>query len=170
MTSFATFDTCDLPGIALTSEEFRAYGQVLYPQVDGKGYDCEDAQLDISQGIPRFYLMRLEQRGMDFSRMTRHQRCTQCLGALQGKRWWLAVAPPAAIPSLDQLRVFEVSGGCFVKLHRGTWHAGPYFGEEWLDFYNLELSDTNVVDHDNYDFVEHLQLRFRILPAQPVTD
>jgi hypothetical protein len=31
--------------------------------------------------------------------------------------------------------------------------SGPLFdGEEAFDFYNLELSDTNVVDHNTHDY------------------
>ena len=36
----------------------------------------------------------------------------------------------------------------FIKLHQATWHAGPFFLEaQHMDFYNLELSDTNIADH-----------------------
>jgi len=36
---------------------------------------------------------------------------------------------------------------------QATWHAGPLFkGTPHMDFYNLELSDTNVVDHNTHDF------------------
>ncbi|MEN3362818.1 MAG: hypothetical protein V7606_92, partial [Burkholderiales bacterium] len=36
-------------------------------------------------------------------------------------------------------------------LHRGTWHAGPYFTWESIDFFNLEMADTNQVDSDHVD-------------------
>lgn len=36
---------------------------------------------------------------------------------------------------------------------QGTWHAGPLFsGHPHMDFYNLELSDTNVEDHNTHDY------------------
>ena len=48
-------------------------------------------------------------------------------------------------PEVEEIRVFRFSGPKFVKLHRGTWHAGPLFsGSSIMDFYNLELSNTNV--------------------------
>jgi hypothetical protein len=34
-------------------------------------------------------------------------------------------------------------------MHRGTWHAGPFFEDDEINFINLELSDTNEVDHQN---------------------
>jgi len=34
-----------------------------------------------------------------------------------------------------------------LALKRGTWHAGPSFTESPVDFLNLELADTNEVDH-----------------------
>ena len=51
-----------------------------------------------------------------------------------------------AFPTEEDLAVFRIPSGTFVKLHAGTWHAGPLFASEpHMDFYNLELSDTNVV-------------------------
>lgn len=139
-----------LPVHPISCDRFQPFGQLILPTEDGKMFDDEDAQLSLSQGIPRFYIMRLEHRGMQFARITRHQRCTQCLGSLEGKSWMLAVAPPgeAKRPAVEEITAFEIPGNCFVKLHVGTWHAGPYFTHDFVDFYNLELSDTNVVDHD----------------------
>ena len=38
-------------------------------------------------------------------------------------------------------------------MEKGLWHAGPFFdGVEKMDFYNLELSDTNVTDHNSHVF------------------
>ncbi len=46
----------------------------------------------------------------------------------------------------------RIPAGTFIKLHQGTWHAGPLFEEDSMAFYNLELSDTNVVDHNTHDY------------------
>ena len=54
-------------------------------------------------------------------------------------------------------------GNCFIKLETGTWHAGPYFDDDFIDFYNLELSDTNVIDHFTYDFLRFNNLEFEIV-------
>ncbi|GJW74450.1 putative ureidoglycolate hydrolase [Tanacetum coccineum] len=40
--------------------------------------------------------------------------------------------------------VFKISGPKFMKLDMGTWHAGPLFESHGMDFYNLELSNTNL--------------------------
>lgn len=51
-----------------------------------------------------------------------------------------------AYPQQGDLHLFRVPHGTFIKMHEATWHAGPLFeGAEYLDFYNLELADTNVV-------------------------
>ncbi|MEH2267748.1 MAG: Ureidoglycolate hydrolase, partial [Nostoc sp.] len=55
----------------VTSENFRPYGQVIFASLDGKTYDREDAQLNLQNGIPRFYVMRLEKRGRKFHKITR---------------------------------------------------------------------------------------------------
>jgi ureidoglycolate hydrolase len=148
----------------VTPENFRLYGQVIQAADDGKPYDTKDAQLQLQHGIPRFYIMRLHQRGRKFHRITRHSRCTQCLGSLEGKAWLIAVAPPGAIaqPNLEDIQAFYIPGNCFLKLEVGTWHAGPYFDTDFIDFYNLELSDTNLTDHDTCDLLKVYDRTFEI--------
>jgi len=150
----------------VTPENFRRYGQVISASLDGKNYDAEDAQLNLLQGIPRFYIMRLLQKGRQFHTMTRHVQCTQCLGSLEGKDWFIAVAPPnqtSQQPTLEEISAFRIPGNCFIKLEVGTWHAGPLFDQEFVDFYNLELSDTNVVDHFSHSFLKSHQLKLEII-------
>lgn len=149
----------------ITPENFNPYGQVIFPSVDGKLFDAEDAQLNLQNGIPRFYIMRLKKRGRKFHQITRHQQCTQCLGSLEGKDWLMAVAPPGdrARPNIEEMSAFRIPGNCFLKLEVGTWHAGPYFVHEFVDFYNLELSDTNVVDRFTHNFRQHDSLEFEIV-------
>jgi ureidoglycolate hydrolase len=149
----------------IISESFQHYGQVIFPTEDGKAYDAEDAQLNLQNGIPRFYIMRLTKRGRRFHKITRHIQCTQCLGSLQGKDWLLAVAPPnieLEQPRPEEIQAFRIPGNCFIKLEMGTWHAGPYFEHDVVDFYNLELKDTNIVDHFTHDFLKSHQLEFEI--------
>lgn len=148
----------------ISAEAFQPYGQVIFASEDGKAYDAAEAQLQLDQGTPRFYIMRLRQRGRQFSRITRHQKCTQCLGSLAGKSWLIAVAPAhsAEHPTPEAIVAFEIPGICFIKLHVGTWHAGPYFDGESVDFYNLELSDTNIVDHHTCDLKAVYGLEFLI--------
>jgi ureidoglycolate hydrolase len=150
----------------VTPENFRRYGQVIFPSQDGKVFDAEDANLVLDKGTPRFYIMRLERRGRKFHKITRHVQCTQCLGSLAGKDWLIAVCPPnngVDKPDLENITAFRIPGNCFIKLEIGTWHAGPYFEHEVVDFYNLELSDTNVVDHFTHDFLQSHQIEFEIV-------
>ena len=150
----------------ITQENFRPYGQVISASEDGKSFDAEDAQLNLQNGTPRFYIMRLHKRGRKFNKITRHVQCTQCLGSLEGKDWLIAVAPPnneTEQPALEDIAAFRIPGNCFIKLEIGTWHAGPYFEHEFVDFYNLELSDTNVVDHFTHSFLESHQIEFEMV-------
>ena len=142
-----------LPAIPITPENFSPFGQVITASEDGTPFSSEDAQLSLERGIPRFYIMRLHHRGLSFSTITRHMQCTQCLGSLEGQSWMLGVAPPspASQPDPNNIQVFRIPGNCFIKLNVGTWHAGPYFTADSVDFYNLELSDTNSVDHETVD-------------------
>lgn len=148
----------------LSSVAFLPFGQVIAASDDHTPFGTEDAQLQLQNGIPRFYIMRLHQHGRKFHKITRHQRCTQCLGSLNGKEWFLGVAPPdkAPLPTWEDVVVFRIPGTCFIKLEMGTWHAGPYFDDAWVDFYNLELSDTNLVDHDTCNLLESYGVEFEI--------
>ena len=147
----------------ISSESFASFGQVIWAEEDGKAFDHEDAQLKLDQGTPRFYIMRLEDKPLRFSQITHHKQCTQCLGALEGLDWYMAVAPAEAAPDESNLRAFRIPGNCFVKLEPGTWHAGPYFVHPAVSFYNLELSDTNVVDHHTHHF-DAEGVEFEIMP------
>ena len=147
--------TRDLPVQAITRTSFAPFGELITPIEDGVPFSEGDAKLDFSQGTPRLYIMRLPRKGLVFRQITRHRGVTQCLAALGGKSWMLAVAPPknfedkGAEPALDDITGFLIPGAVAVKLHRGTWHAGPFFEDDEINFINLELSDTNEVDHQN---------------------
>ena len=143
----------------VTPDAFAPFGTVISASADGDVFGPRDARLHLDAGTPRFYVMQLQRRPFRFERITRHRNVTQCLASNDGSPWLLAVAPPGdaddpnAEPALDDIRGFCIPGGVAVALHRGTWHAGPYFEQETLGFFNLELADTNAVDHQNSDLV-----------------
>lgn len=149
----------------ITKEHFKPYGQLIQPTANNKPFNQDDAQLNLNNGIPRFYIMHLKNTGRKFKQISRHLLCTQCLGSLEGKDWLMAVAPPSNNnkPNLDQLKAFKIPGNCFINLKVGTWHAGPLFDYDFVDFYNLELSDTNQADFHTYDFVKENNLEFEIV-------
>lgn len=145
-----------LPVRTATPETFSPYGYVVSGR-EAASHGPEDEALDLSAGRPRFYILRLPKRGRVFRDIARHCRVTQCLAAVGGAPWLLGVAPPRdlddprATPVLEEIEAFEVPGDVFVLLHRGTWHAGPYFEEARRDFFDLELQDTNDNDLTNVD-------------------
>jgi len=140
-----------------THANFSPYGVLIEPSDYGKAYDDDEPTLDLSAGQPRFYIMRSPYHGLSFTRITRHRLVTQCLAAREDKDWFIAVAPPGAsatAPNPDSLHAFHVPGHMGIKLHRGTWHAGPFFKWDWVDFFNLELTDTNQTDSDHAELNE----------------
>jgi len=145
--------TMELPVQPLSAEAFAAFGTVISKSEDGVPFGPQDAQLDLSRGTPRFYNMRLPGRGLSFNRITRHRAVTQALASVGGFDWVMAVAPPIALdepdaePQLEDIRAFLIPGDVAVMLHVGTWHAGPLFDAQEMSFFNLELADTNIVDH-----------------------
>jgi ureidoglycolate hydrolase len=81
-----------------------------------------------------------------------------------GAEWYIAVAPAGdlsegGIPLLEEIRAFAIPGDVAITMKKGTWHSGPYFQPEMLGFVNLELSDTNVVDHHSYQLDRELNVR-----------
>lgn len=176
-----------LRAVEATPESFASFGQVIAASPDGDEFGPHDAQLDLSRGVPRFYIMRLEDRPLKFSSITHHASVTQCLGSIGGQDWYLGVAKPSIVDGASELSdqegrkpvrspaghyylppdpadvcVFRVSGAKFLKLNKGTWHAGPLFKADAVDFYNLELSNTNVVDHTTHHFKKHDGITFVI--------
>jgi len=151
----------------IDTESFAPFGQVIAPGADGAPFGPGDAQLVLSNGTPRLYIMRLSARGLAFDRITRHVRVTQCLAAMGERAWLLAVAPPlapddlAAMPDPATIKAFRISGALGIKLHRGTWHAGPFFDAPTMDFLNLELADTNEADHVNCHLARDHGVSFR---------
>ena len=82
----------------LSAEAFAPLGMVGQPLPDG-AHGPGDVALDLSQqGRPRFYSMRLADRGTVFDLMERHDRVTQCLGTIEGRPRLIAVAPDLAGP------------------------------------------------------------------------
>ncbi len=153
-----------LPAQPITAETFAPFGQVIFPIADDILFGPQDAQLKLDAGLPRFYIMELAHQGLRFRTITRHRRCTQCLGALEGKDWVIGVAPPGAAeqPDPQTIQAFHIPGNCFIKLEMGTWHAGPYFTHPTVSFYNLELSDTNITDHQTCNLADTFGLEFEI--------
>ncbi|PPD83815.1 hypothetical protein GOBAR_DD19249 [Gossypium barbadense] len=175
-----------LKPIEATPESFKEFGQVIEASPDGEEFGPTDAQLDLSKGIPRFYIMNLQNRPLKFSTITHHASVTQCLGSIGGHVWYLGIAKPSLVdseevknekgkiavlsrsghfyvpPAVDDVRVFRIAGPKFIKLNRGTWHAGPLFKADAMDFYNLELSNTNVVDHTTHVFKKENGVIFSI--------
>ncbi|CAI9091018.1 OLC1v1025935C1 [Oldenlandia corymbosa var. corymbosa] len=128
--------------------------------------------------------MHLEDQRPRFSKISHHANVTQCLGAIGGHVWYLGVSkpslveepdfdvaepPPEVVQSrwghfyvhapVDEVHFFRISGVMFLKLNRGTWHAGPLFNRKSM-VYNLELSNTDAVDVTNHYFIDTDNVKF----------
>ena len=156
----------------LTSEAFAAYGEIVRPvrtggqaAPAGEHSRSQDAQLVLSGGVPRLWIMQLPHVGLSFSRIARHRRVTQCLGSMEGKEWLISVAPPGdsddgARPRIEDIVAFRVPSNVIIKLHVGTWHAGPHVTGPGGLFLNLEHADTNTNDHQSVDL--GVECRYRL--------
>ena len=61
--------------------------------------------------------------------------------------------------SAASVQLVQVHPGEAVKLHQGTWHAGPFFHAPSALFYNLELGDTNLTDHNSHALTAPISLK-----------
>ena len=152
-----------IPRINLKDKTFETFGTAIFPVDDMRPQSEVEPKLIFKGGDTRFYLMSLKRRTPRINSMTQHLRVTQCLGSAEGIPWWIVVASPKILPNTlccDQLVIVKVNPGEALKLHLGTWHSGPFFVNESALFFNLELFDTNLNDHNStkLDRIYQLQL------------
>ena len=151
-----------LTALSLHQCDFTRFGTAILPIDDMTPHSSCDAELKFNGDNLRYYVMRLHRRAAVLGSMTRHIQATQCLGSADAQPWWLAVAT-AKLQSeqLDHstVQLVKVQPGEAVKLHQGTWHAGPFFLATTALFFNLELSDTNLVDHNSQPLNQKLKLQ-----------
>lgn len=153
-----------------TPATIAAFGTLIEPGEDGTPFGPADARLDLGAGTPRLYIMRIPNRGLHVRGITRHRRVTQCLAATKGAEWFICLAAAGdadddgAKPDPKAIACFRIGGDVALALHRGTWHAGPFFLAPEQDFLNLELSDTNETDHHTVRFDTEFGFILEIAP------
>ena len=151
-----------LTALSLDQCDFTRFGTAILPVDDMTPHSSCDAELKFNGDNLRYYVMRLHRRAAVLGSMTRHIQATQCLGSADAQPGWLAVAT-AKLQSeqLDHstVQLVKVEPGEAVKLHQGTWHAGPFFLATTALFFNLELSDTNLADHNSQPLNQKLKLQ-----------
>ena len=143
---------------------FERFGTAILPVDDMSPAGPADARLRFEGDNLRYYVMRIQRRPAVVASMTRHLRATQCLGSADAQPWWIAVAEPSLNGNqLDHtsVQLIRVDPGEALKLHQGTWHAGPFFAASTALFFNLELSNTNQSDHNNQPLATALKLTLR---------
>lgn len=154
-----------LDSIPVTDRRVASCAQAILAVEDMTPFGAQDPVLSFEAGNPlRYYLMRLRRRPAVVGAMTRHQRATQCLASADAQPWWIVVAPPersAADLTSQDLLLIRMEPGQGLKLHRGTWHAGPFFEQASALFFNLELADTNINDHGLQSLSVQVPLQLR---------
>jgi ureidoglycolate lyase len=146
-----------------TPELLAPYGELVLPVPNGSDFGVADVSLTLEGAPPRFWAMAADHREPMVTSLARHLHCTQCLASAEGKPWWMVLAPPQpelAPPDPALIRLFRIEPGVILKLHRGTWHAGPYFPDARAGFFLLELQNTNSPDFTGVALPETLRFGF----------
>lgn len=165
----------ELQAKPIDSQSFSDYGQIASWQNDGVAYGKQDLQLNVCAGTPRLYMFRLQNKALQFDTITYHAKVTQCLVGIGQREWYMAVSrPPSSLskfPTAKEIEVFQIPSNLIVKLNVGVWHAGPLFEKDiaYMDFVNLELSNTNVEDHNTH-YYSPQNLSFVIIPPPQAGD
>ena len=81
-----------LPAQTLERKAFAPYGEIISPRTSSAETGVEEPKLILTNGTPRLWIMKLKKRRLVFADMA---RCSQCLGSMQGKEWFVGVAPIA---------------------------------------------------------------------------
>jgi ureidoglycolate lyase len=124
--------TVELTAEPISAQAFAPYGTLIEAIADGQLFGPSEAQLALTAGTPRLYIMELPRRALQVRLLTRHRAVTQCLASAGGKEWFIVVAPPdglndpSAEPNIGMVRGFRIPGDVAVKMHRGTSHLSPY--------------------------------------------
>lgn len=150
-----------LRATSLLDPRLEACGSGLREMDDMQPPDEKDPDLRFGPGKLRYFVMRLPYRPLSIKTMTRHLQSTQCLSSAEGLPFWMLLAPPHIKgPTLDATAAWllKVMPGEGLKLHIGTWHAGPYFPAKSALFFNLELADTYIKDHETLPLSEPLTM------------
>jgi ureidoglycolate hydrolase len=111
----------------LTREAFHPFGHVIEPRRTSQRFDRsnpyapgvnhEYVPLVLLNGEPVLRIMHQRLRGLEFNKLACHKRVSQCLGAIGGKDWYLAVAEPDKAVTLQSVTAFHIPGDRIVKLH-----------------------------------------------------
>jgi hypothetical protein len=87
------------------------------------GVSFSEAKLVLGDGEPRLWIMHLPNVGVGFTRIARHRRVRNVLGALGGKEWLIWAAPPgdlgddARLP-VEDIAAFRVPGDRLIQAAR----------------------------------------------------
>ena len=150
-----------LKAASLMDPRLEACGTGLREVDDMTPPGDQDAELRFGPGQLRYYVMRIHRRPQPITAMTRHLQATQCLSSAEGRPFWMLLAPPDTQgPVLDASAAWllKLNPGEGIKLHLGTWHAGPLFEAASASFFNLELTDTNQSDHETLPLSDPLDV------------
>ena len=150
-----------LKAASLLDPRLKSCGTALREVDDMTPPGEQDAELRFGPGQLRYYVMRIPKRSLTINAMTRHLQATQCLSSAEGVPFWMLLAEPSTTgPILDASKAWllKVEPGEGIKLHLGTWHAGPLFEAPSASFFNLELADTNQRDHETLPLSESLKV------------
>lgn len=157
----------EIKAVALTSENFKDYGQVLSIRKGEPMADTEEfaywgkiANLKMTEKVSTGLLVCRKREGAVRS-LERHVRTPEILVALKGDSL-ICMAKPEAVGGADRIegiQAFHVYQGEAFVMHAGTWHWIPFpINQEESKFLVVFASGTEADDLEVRDLADVIKV------------
>ena len=156
-----------IKAVALTSENFKEYGQILSmskgePMADNEefAYWGKITELAMTEKVSTGFLVCQKREGL-VKNLERHTTTPEIMVALEGDSL-VCMAKPESIVGADRIeriQVFHVRQGQAFVMHTGTWHWIPFpVDSEESKFLIIFASGTENADLEIRELPDPIQI------------
>lgn len=157
----------EIKAVALTSENFEDYGQILSISKGDPMADTEEfaywgkvTELTMTEKVSTGFLVCRKREGVVKS-LERHVRTPEILIALEGDSL-ICMAKPESVVDIDLIegiQAFRVRQGEAFVMHAGTWHWIPFpINQEESKFLVVFASGTEADDLEVRDLPDTIKV------------
>jgi ureidoglycolate hydrolase len=139
---------------AVTKDGFIEFGDIILSE---KSIGLSESSSLTFIGDPCVRLLVTDFRDMIITRMTRHNKCSECFCSTDFRSWYMAVCPAdrySQKPIVSKIKVFLIPPNAIVCLKPGAWHNGPFpvTKNSNSSFTLIQCTNTEIEDRDTQCF------------------